>query len=265
MTIKLKAEDKKPKEGEGDDGENPFDSVRSRLKQMSEGDDANAKAAKRALDALEKGEEPEAAAPEEEPAAAAAPAAAASSGELTIGEVHAIALAAEARAAKLEAKLAKRDDDAERETLIAQHPSLPKTMVALLRKSSLALVRETLKDFEPEVPAAITPKPGKGGATAQQARAALQAGAKPTRGKHSQTGGGRVPVSGVAADSDEYTPEQIDKMMGMSSKLPKSGNVRNTAHKLMLGGPDTDDDDDEGNDEADAALRAEAEAAGAAH
>lgn len=254
MKPKLKAEDDKKPDSDGDD-ENPFESVRSRLKKMSEGDDANAKAAKRALAELEK-EDETAEGAEPEPAAAAT---AASSEGLTLEEVYRAALAAEARSAKLEKKLAQRDEAAERDALIAKHPSLPKSMVALLRKSPLKLVQETLADFEPDEPAAPAATTRKPGVSAKQALASVTSTARqPLRGKHAQPGSAATMHRPGEPGEDGASPEEIahiDRHMGLITKAPKVGSIVHKPHRLTLGGvvgPDDEPEENADDDEADA-------------
>jgi ClpP class serine protease len=134
-----------------------YDKAKAALAEAAKGSDPNALAAKKALAAMggegggegdEKTEEektepePEAepktetAEPEKKPEAVAAH-----------SEAMRIALAAEARAAKLEAKLALAEEKEERRKLIASRPGLSASMIKLLEKSPMALVRETIADL----------------------------------------------------------------------------------------------------------------------
>lgn len=134
-----------------------YEKARANLQEAAKGDDANAAAARAALEALENasgaGEEDPPAEPEpekkpDEGAAAPAPAPAASDPpkdpEALAAAAYRLALKAERDNMNLRAELKKRDDIEERRKLIASRPGLAPEMVALLERAPMDLVRETI-------------------------------------------------------------------------------------------------------------------------
>lgn len=225
---KIKAEsgdDKKPDDKKPEGGEDEsFDALRARLKKMAGGDDANAKAAARALAALEteeKTDEPAAAEPDEKKPEAAAAGATSTSSALEV------ALRAETTVHKLRAELAAERETAKRKELITSRPDLSKEMVALLQQCPLKLVEETLSKLEAAAPA-TSGTSATSGASAADALAALQSDTKPTPGR-----GGEV--SQLPAEQKA----EMDRRFGLrAGHDPKAGNIdASSPYKLSLGGP----------------------------
>lgn len=232
QAMGAKAEDKK------DDNKQaaPFDTVRSALEEMAKGDDANAARAKKALAVFnaEGEDEPDgdeaAEGTEEKPAAAAAtppeeqePAAAAAAMR--------VALKAQATVDRLRAELASEREVRQRDELIASRPDLSKEMKALLKKSPLALVKETLAEMDPPAAPAPAAKAAKGGVSALAALAALQPGAPQTRG---ETQG-----DGVISMLPPAEKAALDRHfgLGVDPNAPKAGNIdASSPFKLTLGG-----------------------------
>lgn len=227
---------KKKPEGEGDEGGGDFESIRTSLKNMAKGKDANAARAKKALATLEgadeeaapaaeggtpetgaegAGDEPDAEEKKDEPAAAAA-------------RAMREAIKARGEVDKLKAELAQEKAEAKRERLIAGRPDLSKEMRALLAKSPLSLVEETLK--ENPAPEGSKGKGKGGGVTAGEALAALQPGAAGTRGESQRDGG----ASALPPDEKAV----LDRRFGLRDDgKPKAGNVdASSPFKLSLGG-----------------------------
>jgi ClpP class serine protease len=128
------------------------------------------------------------------------------------------ALKAQTEVAKLRAELAAERERAERDELIASHAGLDPAMVALLKKSPLALVKETLAELGDVVPAAKSKAP-----TPSAARAAAAPGTKPTQGAPADVHGVMLPT----AESDA-----LKLRMGLTSTERQ---IVNTPDKLRLG------------------------------
>ena len=175
-----------------------YGELRDALAAAAEGDDPNAAACKAALAAMspsegepdgdEPAKDPEkkddapppaaasASAPtddekkrEEEAAAASALAASAAEGT-SAAAAYKMAMAAEAKATKLQALLAQRDEEAERARLIDSRSDLSEDMQSLLRKAPIALVREhvaSLPEIKPTAGTIKNPLVARAGKAAQ--------------------------------------------------------------------------------------------------
>jgi signal peptide peptidase SppA len=135
---------------------NAYEKAKAALAEAAEGEDANAEAAKRALAALDGGGESEdeettdpgaETAPETEPDEETTdPGSNSASASKAIAEAMRIANAAKAESAKLAAQLAKRDNEAKRDALIASRTDLEPKTKAWLGKQTLAQVESFLAD-----------------------------------------------------------------------------------------------------------------------
>jgi ClpP class serine protease len=232
MTIKAESGDDKDKDKKPDgDGDESYDSLRAKLKKMASGDDANAKAAARALAALESSGD------EEEPQAEGGDKPAEGGDdkkpeEKAAAKALGLALKAQTEVHNLRAELAAERETARRDKLIASRPDLSKEMVALLAQCPLKLVEETLSKLEPAGDAEGD-KSSKGpgtGVSASEALAALQAGVKPTPGQNDGGRPGALPPAEKA---------WLDERFGLrpAASAPKAGNIdASSPHKLVLGG-----------------------------
>jgi ClpP class serine protease len=152
-----------------------YEELRAVIAEAAEGDDPNAKAAKRALAAMDEspapaaeggeseetaeggeseetaeGETPETDEPKPKPKPGeAAKRAAAGEEEKTAKAAYRIALKAQTEAAGLRAELRTRDEAAERQTLIASRPDLAADTVSLLTRAPIDLVREHIAGLAP--------------------------------------------------------------------------------------------------------------------
>jgi ClpP class serine protease len=151
-----------------------YEELRAVVAEAAEGDDPNAKAAKRALAAMDEsapeaeGETPEPEAeggeteetaegevePDGDEAPKPKPAAKRAEGSddektATANAAYRMALKAQADNAKLRAQLRQRDEAAERQQLIASRPDLPTDTVSLLARAPIALVREHIAGLAP--------------------------------------------------------------------------------------------------------------------
>lgn len=217
-----------------------YEELKAVIAEAADGDDPNAKAAKRALAAMDeepapkddKKEDPATAAAEppaqtdEEKAkakaeadakAAAAPGTARAEGadeDKTAEAAYRIALKAQSDNAELRAQLAARDEADERTALLASRSDLTEDTAKLLAKAPIALVREHI--------ASLAPLKGAPGGLKNPRVAAL--GGKPAIGKDQIAGESHLPA-------DEK--HKLDARMGL---IATGTGVENTDFKLTLGG-----------------------------
>lgn len=207
-----------------------YEELRAVLAEAAEGDDPNAKAAKRALAALDESESPaaeggeaeetaegDAPAPEDDkPAAPEAQAESGTGEEKTAEAAYRIALKAQQENAQLRAQLRKRDESEERERLIASRPDLAADTVSLLAKAPIGLVREHIASLPP-----LAATAGAGGLKNPRV-AAL----------------GRAPAAGATqpgAAASQLPPEEkaaLDARMGLGAVTQV---VTENEYKLTLG------------------------------
>jgi hypothetical protein len=226
--------------------ESGFDAARAALETLAKGDDANAKRAKLALAALEaEGEDADGDKDGDKKAAdggddqSAADDSddqkAAEGGDDDKKEDKAeaamrLALRAERRAAKLEAQLKAKDDDAERTRLIDAHPDLSASMVALLRKSPLALVRETLAEIDADADADAD---GSGAAANKQPAKGVSARAALASAKAKPTLAAKTARAGTEARLSEAAKADLDRRCGLTAESALG--VRESEYRLELG------------------------------
>lgn len=132
------------------------------------------------------------------------------------------ALKAQTEVMKLRAELKAERERSERDELIASRPDLDATMVALLRKSPLALVKETIGELDGVAPP--PPKAKSKAPTPSAAKAAAAASTKPTEGAPAK--GPTAPMQPTAA------AEAMRMRMGLISTERQ---VVNTEFSLQLG------------------------------
>lgn len=201
-----------------------YESTVASLRKMAEGDDANARAAKRALAALEEGEgeekkDGEAKAEgdsgekkEEKPEAKAAE----DDGKKPEAKVASAAQAVDVKALKAEIKSemrAEAQEAADREALLATRPDLSQALRAQLSALPLA----TVKTMIAEMPKVVTP--------AQAAIAGGTAQLAPVKGATQAAGG-----APVATALSPYAAE-LDRQMGLSTD---GQGVRVEGNQLIL-------------------------------
>lgn len=210
-----------------------YEKMRAALEEMAGGEDQNAKAAKRALAALDGGgDEPDG---DEKPAAEDPPAEGDAdksaeappddksaedgkdkpAGMAAAGGGDPIALQALAEVHKLKAQLAERDARDERERLLATRNDFAPEMIAALRKAPLATVRDMVATLPKGAPVA----------SVAQRTAADTTKRAPTRGATAgDANAARLPPEDKAA---------LDRAMGLDT--PKAG-IIDTPYRLTLGG-----------------------------
>lgn len=213
-----------------------YERAREALQEAAEGDDANAAAAKKMLGIMTGAEDDgdgdenkpkpgEGDKPGEGASGGDEDQSAAGGGDEDKSAATRVALKAMMRVKKLEAQLAARDERDEKNALIDARTDLDPAMAALLRKSPIALVRETLAELDEVSPKPAAQSGGGGkpnGPTARQALAAAQPDTKPAA-TDSPDGQSMLPP----AESDA-----LKRRMGLIEAAPQ---IVNTPYKLQLG------------------------------
>lgn len=204
-----------------------YQKAREALTEAAEGDDANAQAARAALALMSESEggdddedkdkaegddkKPDAEGDDKKPDAGGDDKKPDASSALRA------ALKAQTEVTKLRAELAAERERAERDLLINSRPDLDAAMVALLKKSPLALVKETLAELGDVAPASTSKAP-----TPSAAKAAAQPSTKPTQGVS----------TGLTTMLPTAESEALKLRMGMVSTERQ---IVNTDDKLRLG------------------------------